>query len=78
MHKFIFSVPEIHYSEREVIASTHEEAIALLNAGRYWDGEFLSYSESLEPVKFETQEATDDEIRYWNEEFNNNQLQELE
>lgn len=69
MNKFIFTVPEIHYSEREVIASSYEEALGLLKKGCYWDGEFLSYSESLEPSKYLVQGANSDEVRYWTEEF---------
>lgn len=69
MNKFIFTVPEIHHSEREVIASSYEEALELLKKGYYWDAGFLSYSESLEPSKHLVQEANSDEVRYWTEEF---------
>lgn len=64
MKKFIFTVPEIHHSNRTVFAETEEEAEAILNEGKYFEKSRAFYS-SLYPIRVQRYESSDAELKEW-------------
>lgn len=62
--KFIFTVPEVHYATRTVIARSQVEAEELLKSNLYIEGQTVKHSELLPVLDFILQ-PTEFELEQW-------------
>lgn len=62
--KFIFTVPEVHYATRTVIAKNQVEAEELMKSNLYIEGQTIKHSELLPVLDFILQPSAF-EIEQW-------------